>query len=247
MMQHRHKRQRTSQQRWVAAFTLAVAAAAASALNAGGSAVRSAGADRVFNAEPALHQYRALRRMHAVSERFDHEGWMDAWTELDSSGFRYQIVAERGSDTVRNRVLRTLLKREQELIAKGDFGRGELSDQNYEFGDETSGPDVRYIAIKPKRKDAMLIDGRMVLNSEGDLMRVEGILAKNPSFWTSQVHVTRHYARVDGIRVPIATESIAKVKFAGRSRLNVEYEYETVNGKPVKTAAAFSTAEIAGR
>jgi hypothetical protein len=87
----------------------------------------------------------------------------------------------------------------------------------------------------------------MVLNSEGDLVRVEGILAKNPSFWTSQVHVTRHYARVDGIRVPIATESVAKVKFAGRSRLNVEYEYETVNGKPVKTAAAFSTAEIAGR
>lgn len=180
--------------------------------------------------------------MHAVSERFDHEGWMDAWTELDSEGFRYQIVAERGSDTVRNRVLRTLLKREQELIANGDYGRGELSPENYEFGAETSGPGVRYIAIKPRRKDAMLIDGRMVLSPDGDLLRVEGLLAKNPSFWTSQVYVIRHYARLDGVRVPISTESIAKVKLAGKSRLNVRYEYESVNGRPVTTAAIRSTA-----
>jgi len=175
--------------------------------------------------------------MHALTERFDHEGWMDAWTELDSGGFRYQIVAERGSDTVRNKVLRTLLKREQELIANGDFGRGDLTPENYEFGSETSERGVRYVAIKPKRKDVMLIDGRMVLSADGELLRVEGRLAKNPSFWTSQVNVVRFYARVDGVRVPVATESIAKVKLAGRSRLNVRYEYESINGRPVTMVA----------
>lgn len=187
--------------------------------------------------EIPLQQYRALRRMHAISERFDHEGWMDAWTEFDSGGFRYQIVAERGSGTVRNKVLRALLKREQELIANGDFGRGELTAENYAFGAESSGPGVRYVLIEPKRKDVMLIDGRMVLSPAGDLLRVEGLLAKNPSFWTSQVNVIRHYARVDGVRVPIAMESIAKVKFAGRSRLNVRYEYDTINGQAVRTPA----------
>ena len=181
-----------------------------------------------------------MRRMHAQSERFDHEGWMDAWTEFDAAGFRYQIIAERGSDTVRNKVLRTLLKREQEMIAAGDFGRGELTPENYEFGAETAGPGERYVPIKPKRKDVMLIDGRMVLGADGDLLRVEGRVAKNPSFWTSQVNVTRHYARVDGVRVPIATESLAKVKFVGKSRLNVRYEYQTINGRPVRTAAALS-------
>jgi hypothetical protein len=80
----------------------------------------------------------------------------------------------------------------------------------------------------------MLSDGRMVLSLEGELLRVEGLLAKNPSFWTSQVQVTRRYARVDGVRVPIAVESIAKVKFAGRSRLNVEYQYQSVNGRVVR-------------
>ena len=237
-MRQQASRQPTRQQMWVAAFTLAVAAGAATAPRAEAPELNGTAPAIV---EPGLHQYRALRRMHALSERFDHEGWMDAWTELDATGFHYRIVAERGSDTVRNKVLRALLKREQELIANGDFGRGELTAENYEFGAETSGPGgVRYTLIKPKRKDVMLVDGRIVMTPEGDLLRVEGLLSKNPSFWTSQVYVIRHYARVDGVRVPVATESLAKVKLAGRSRLNVKYEYESVNGRPVRTASAYA-------
>jgi hypothetical protein len=217
-------------------FTLAVAAGAATAPSAVSVGPRPAEFLPVPTSN-ALRQYRALRRMHALSEKFNHEGWMDAWTEFDSGGFRYQIVAERGSGTVRNKVLRALLNREQELIANGDFGRGELTPENYEFGAETSGPGVRYVVIKPRRKDVMLIDGRMVLSADGELLRVEGRLAKNPSFWTSQVVVTRHYASVDGVRVPVATESVAKIRLAGRSQLTIRYEYESINGRPVQMAA----------
>ena len=65
----------------------------------------------------------------------------------------------------------------------------------------------------------MLVEGRMVLTPDsGDLLRVEGKLSKNPSFWTSLVNVIRHFAKVDGVRVPVSTESVAKVKFAGRVR-----------------------------
>ena len=235
-------RTRSSHRQWVAAFSIASALAAASPQSA--AAPESTAPAFDITSDIPLQQYRAMRRMHAQSESVQHEGWMDAWTELDAGGFRYEIVAERGSDTVRNKVLRTLLKREQEMIAGGDFGRGELTPANYEFGAETSGPGERYITIKPKRKDVMLIDGRIVLGADGDLLRVEGTVAKNPSFWTSQVQVTRHYARVDGVRVPIATESLAKVKFVGKSRLNVRYEYQTINGRAVKTTAASAPATL---
>jgi len=235
-MRQAARRQRLGQL-WVGAFSLALAASTATAPRASSPAPRLTAEYLPVVSGNTLHQYRALRRMHALSEKFNHEGWMDAWTEFDSGGFRYQIVAERGSGTVRNKVLRALLKREQELIANGDFGRGELTPENYEFGAETSGPGVRYVTIKPKRKDVMLINGRMVVSADGELLQVEGRLAKNPSFWTSQVDVTRYYARVDGVRVPIATESVAKVKLAGRSRLNVRYEYESINGRTVRMAA----------
>jgi hypothetical protein len=201
-----------------------------------------------LRAEP-LTQYRAYRRMHAQTERMDKEGWVEAWTELDANGFRYRIVSERGSEYVCNKVLKALLKREQEIIASGDPSRSALTTANYEFSDagvQASG--VRSILMKPKRKDTMLVDGRMVLTPDGsDLLRVEGRLVKNPSFWTSLVNIIRHYTRLNGVRVPIATESVANVKIVGRSRLDVQYDYESVNGRPVSRAARQMAATAYGR
>lgn len=221
---------------WAVACTLAALCFASDQTK-----VRAEGRGRelaLSQSEQPLTQYRAYRRMHARNDRFNQEAWLEAWTDFDAQGFRYQIVSERGSEYVRNKVLKAVLKREQELIAAGGSDRAELNDTNYTFGGEDVQGNLRYVTIKPKRKDLLLLDGRMVLSQDsGELLRVEGRLAKNPSFWTSLVNVIRHYARLDGVRVPIATESTAKVKFAGLSHLEVQYDYETINGRPVSLAA----------
>jgi hypothetical protein len=83
----------------------------------------------------------------------------------------------------------------------------------------------------------LLVNGRMVLNPDGtELRRVEGRLAKNPSFWTSLVDVVREFARIDGVRVPISTETTARLKFAGTARMDVRYLYESINGRAVSPA-----------
>lgn len=228
---------------WVigAAVLLSAAAAAGAASSSSG---RPANPFPSVREEP-LTQYRAYRRMHGRNEHFGQEAWLEAWTELDDRGFRYTIVSETGSDYMRNKVLKGVLKREQELVAEGECRRSELSTDNYEFQDVQQGDGESYVTLKPKRKDVTLVHGRAVLSQDGtELLRVEGRLAKNPSFWTSLVNVIRHYARVDGVRVPVATESTAKVKLAGVASLDVQYEYETINGRPVSVAArrAFATA-----
>jgi hypothetical protein len=179
--------------------------------------------------------------MHAKSERFGHEGWLDAWTELDGQSFTYEIVSERGSEYVRKKVLREILERERQLIVSGQQSRGDLTPTNYEFIEPDEPPNgERHVLLKPRRKDVMLVHGRMVLTPDGrDLLRVEGRLAKNPSFWTSLVNVIRRYARLGGVRVPVSVETTAKVKLAGTSHLRVDYEYESVNGRPV-TAGEFA-------
>src|SRR5262245_53647055 len=65
--------------------------------------------------EPPLTQYRALRRMHARNEKFNQEAWIEAWTELNGQSFSYEIASERGSEYIRNKVLKAMLTREQEL------------------------------------------------------------------------------------------------------------------------------------
>lgn len=232
---------------WVVGFTLlltvgpAAASSSGSPSHPGNEGATAAHAGRFTpDGDARVTQYRALRRMYARCEKFDQEGWLDAWTELADGRFQYEIVSERGSEYIRNKVLRAVLKREQELVAEGP-GRAALSEENYTFAEPAgeSGPGgLRYVLMKPKRKDVVLVDGRMVLSPDGgELLRIEGRLAKNPSFWTSLVHVVRHFALLDGVRVPVATESIAKVKFAGRSEMTVQYEYETINGRPVSLQA----------
>lgn len=197
--------------------------------------------------ETPVKSYRAFRRMHAANEKFNQEGWVDCWTSLDDSGFRYEIVAERGSDYIREKVLKTLLRREQELIAGGNAGRADINEANYDFADgmtpQKSAGGERVVILKPKRKDVLLVIGKMVINDNGtELLRVEGRLSKNPSFWTSLVDVVREFARLDGVRVPISTDTVAKLKFAGTSRMDVRYDYETINGRPVSIAARQSVA-----
>jgi hypothetical protein len=188
--------------------------------------------------------------MHAESENGKYEAWLDAWTELKDGQFSYQIVSERGSDTARGKVLRPMLAREQEVINKGEGRKSELTEDNYEFTDAgRDGNGARVVQIKPRRQDAMLVDGRAVLNDGGDLLRVEGKLSKNPSFWTSLVNIVRRYARIGGVRVPVAIETTAKVKFVGTAQLEVLYDYETINGKPVALTEQRSAMpwRIAGR
>jgi hypothetical protein len=219
---------------WVIAFTLTAGSAVATT-HATSDFSNNPIARFFSRSEQPLREYRALRRMHASSEKSGkYEAWLDAWTELKDGRFSYQIVSERGSDTVRTKVLHAVLEREEELVNSGKADKGELTAANYDFaegGRDADGAPV--VQIKPKRSDVLLVDGRAVLNERGELIRVEGKLAKNPSFWTSLVNIVRRYARVGGVRVPVATETTAKVKFVGTAQMEVVYDYHSVNGHPV--------------
>ena len=219
---------------WVIAFTL-LAGSAVMPVHATPDFANNPISRFFSRTEQPLREYRAYRRMHASSANSSkYEAWLDAWTELKDGKFSYQVVSERGSDTVRSRVLHAVLAREQQLINSGDGAKGDLTIDNYEFtegGRDADGSQV--VQMKPRRNDVLLVDGRAVLNARGELMRVEGKLAKNPSFWTSLVNIVRRYARIGGVRVPVATETTAKVKFVGTAQMEVVYDYQSVNGRPI--------------
>lgn len=226
---------------WVAAFTLLAGSCVVPLRATSAAALLS----RFFSRpDEPLRSYRAFRMLHAVNDRFDKEGWLDAWTELHDGHFSYQIVSERGSSVVRNRVLEAMLEKEEKLVNSGERDRAELTEENYDFIEAGQADDgSRVVELKPRRHDVLLVDGRMVLTPDGrDVVRVEGRLSKNPSFWTTLVNVVEHFGRISGVRVPVATESVAKIRFAGTSHLDVHYEYQSINGRPVSQAENLAAA-----
>jgi hypothetical protein len=183
------------------------------------------------------HPYRAVRRLEA--ENGGRRGWLEAVTEFSvESGFSYHVIAEGGSSLVRSKVLRAVLDGEREVIAQGEAARASLAPSNYAF--QPNGVDnegLANILLSPKRKERVLLSGTMFLQpDDGDLVRLQGRLAKNPSFWVRNVEIVRSYKRIEGVVVPVTLESTAHVRVFGPASLRMTYVYSEINGHRVNAA-----------
>lgn len=186
---------------------------------------------------PPPVQYRALRHLEAQNAHFDTSAWMDVWTEMgDDGAFRYEVVSEGGSEYIRKHVFLATLNAERKLWPSNSDASA-FTTANYLFEDRGMQPDgLASIVVKPRRKDILLVDGSIFLRpQDGDLVRLEGRLAKPPSFWTRRVEIVRRFQRLGGARMPVALESVANVLIAGRSTFRMTYDYETVNHQRVGT------------
>ena len=184
-----------------------------------------------------ITQYRARRTLEGHNPRFKMDGAIEAITELSANGrFSYTIVSETGSDYIRDKVLRPILETEAKVLASGDSSRSALTIENYNIGGgELAEPGIVKLFAKPRRKEVSLIDGSVFITSaDSDLVRVEGTMAKNPSFWTTRVNLVRRYDRIGGVRVPVRLDSTAQIRFAGESSLSMVYDYEMINGVDLK-------------
>ena len=201
--------------------------------------------------EPVLHRfltradeplvtYRGTRHLEGRNERYNITGWMDIAAELRADGFHYRVVDEGGSDLIRRRVFRSMLDNEEQIFANGDMARSSITSTNYELTPApASEAGLVKLFARPKRKDVTLIDGAVyITDTDADLVRVEGRLAKSPSFWTRRVDVVKQYARVGGLRVPIRVESTAQIRFAGDATMTMTYDYEMINGVNVGASPA---------
>ena len=180
--------------------------------------------------------YRALRRLEAGNPGSSKHGWLEAWTELSPrNGLSIEVVAEGGSEYVRNNVLREILKREQDLIRNGEPPRLRLLPTNYAFEDggiDRSG--FWKVLLRPLRNVHGVVSGSALLSPhDGQLLQVAGRLAKNPSFWVRNVDVTWRFDRVGSAVMPIEIESTAMVRFYGSASFKMTYDYVSVDGRAI--------------
>ena len=189
--------------------------------------------DAFLSGRTLARQYTATRRLEASGS--GQRGWLDVRTRYAAgSGFVYDITSEGGSGLIRGRVLRSLLEEEKQLIASGSGGRVAITRDNYAFTAESVNPDGSVmIAMRPLRKERSLISGRLFLGPDGVLQRVEGQLAKNPSFWVTRVNVVRTYRLINGVLMPVCLETTARLRFLGSSSLRMTYSYSEIDEQPV--------------
>ena len=192
-------------------------------------------------------QYRARRRMEVVA--MGERAWLEIQAELDPArGFRWSVEAEGGSRMLREKSLLRLLRAEAETHASALASRSALTSETYALEPEGRDPDglVR-LRAHPRRRESALVDGVFVVTPDtADLVRIEGGLARAPSFWIKHVDVSRHYARVRGHRVVVRMESVAQIRFLGPSHLLVTFDYEMIEGQPIPPSSVLAAVVSAG-
>jgi hypothetical protein len=109
----------------------------------------------------------------------------------------------------------------------------ELTEANYVFDACEQEGNYRRMSMTPRRRDSRLIDGSLLLIPRRGPLRLEGRLAKSPSFWVRWVDVTWKYAEVGGAMMPVQVQSRASVRFFGLSTFAMTYDYEAIDGRPV--------------
>ena len=122
----------------------------------------------------------------------------------------------------------------------GETSRSALVQANYLF--EPNGLNDEGLAkvlLSPRRKERVLLAGVMFLRpDQGELVRLQGRLAKSPSFWVKNVDIVRTYDRIDNAVMPVALESTAHVRLLGPASLRMTYRYSEIDGRPVTTRSS---------
>jgi hypothetical protein len=201
----------------------------------GGTDVHPAIAAFLSNAAPPVVSYRALRNLESAARGGRMRASLKAWTSLTpDEGFQYSVVEEEGSTLIRRKVLRAALEAERSIHLQHEDARDAIGPLNYDFEYDGEADGLVRIAIHPRRKAKMLIDGRLLVTpADADLVQIEGALVQRPSFWTRKVDIVRRYARLGGVRVPVEMRSEADVLLAGSATFQMTYDYETINGESI--------------
>lgn len=201
--------------------------------------------------EPLLHRVvaeatrsgfalRSVREMRAGTRSGKHQAWMVVETQLTPGGnFSWSVLDEGGSARTREKVLHALLKNEAASWHDDANAAAALTPANYVLTliDRLENGEFR-LRLRPRRADTKLVDGVLTVTADGHPRRLEGRMAKSPSFWVKSVTIVKRWERFHGIALPTTLETLADLRLFGQATLTVRYQYREVAGHSVMHAVS---------
>ena len=185
--------------------------------------------DRNKERSERLRHYISVRHYHVEYHGFPVTiaASMDVEATYDApSSKSFRVLSQMGSGLLIDRVLKKLLKSEQE--AARDQSRTALTTENYTFGlvgSEVSDGRRHYILqVEPKGDRKLLYRGRIwVDGNDYAVERIEAAPAQNPSLWIRKTEIHHVYSKIGDFWLPQQNKSETKVSIGGTAVLTIEY------------------------
>jgi hypothetical protein len=146
---------------------------------------------------------------------------------------RYAIDRRSGSNRA-EQVVKQLLEHEIETAMSIPRSKSTaITTENYDFSflrqEVLNGHLCYVLQITPKRRQPELISGQAWIDQHSFLIRrIEGDLAKSPSWWVKQVHLDLGFTSSQNTWLQISMEAVAEVRCLGEQELTSRVlDYDT--------------------
>jgi len=181
------------------------------------------------NAKPQV-SYQVIRQYRLSASNSSHvSSKVVAEVEYSPPDRETYVIQERRGSSRGEQVVRRILDHESALVASGpaSWSATLLTRDNYTFtnlGESTlDGTSFYVLGLVPKRKEKDLIAGRAWVDKNTFLIRrIEGEMAKSPSWLLKKVDVRLDFSEVSGLWLQTAVEARADVRFVGSQTLQAQ-------------------------
>jgi hypothetical protein len=152
----------------------------------------------------------------------------------------YKIIESKGNNRGEN-VVRKILDHESSA-EKLDPPPTAVIRANYDFSlmgrAQFDGANCYVLALKPKRQEPSLVDGRAWVDPNTFAIRkIEGKMAKSPSWWVKDVNLVVSFGQIGGIWTQTRSDAVADVRVLGKY---------TVKGRALNVQTATAVASNRG-
>ena len=184
--------------------------------------------------------YTAVRYYSAVNKQ-RHAEMLVRLTCASDGGKQFDILSEEGSGSIRRHVLHKLLSEETEASRRGTRSSTRITPANYDFqviGQQTLETGPAYILdVSPKTRNKYLIRGKIWVDANDySIVRIEGVPARNPSFWVHGVHFVHTYQKVGPFWFASSTHTTSEIRIFGEAELTIENSAYTLIPHKDRTA-----------
>lgn len=131
----------------------------------------------------------------------------------------YRILQSSGNDRG-EKVVRKILDHEA-AAEKTDHSPTAIVPDNYEFSDQGremfEGVNCYILGLKARREEPSLVNGRAWIDPNTFAIRkMEGTLAKSPSWWVKNVNVIVHFGDMGGVWIQTSSNAVADLRVLGK-------------------------------
>jgi len=131
----------------------------------------------------------------------------------------FRIIESQGSNHG-EKVVRQILEHEAKA-EKTNPSPTAVTTGNYDFAfegrEKFEGVNCYVLEMKPKRQEPSLINGRAWVDPNTFAIRkIEGKMAKSPSWWVKDVNMVINFGEIGGIWTQTASHAVAEVRVVGR-------------------------------